>query len=1191
MTQKMNTEYLDLLPKKLDDQQKNACCAEGNVIVAAGAGSGKTQVLATRFAYLVMSHGVKAEKILTLTFTKKAASEMYQRIYQTLEFFSKHPEVPEPEKSRALEAVNDFAKVHIQTLDSYNASILRQCASRYGISPDFTQADTTDSNKALKYVMAHRNENVIHNLVTEKNSGNLQKIASDIQKEIMNRSTLASDSDNFVKLCEMKREGCNELWTEYWNKLQIELDRYDVLYSEIMSPPSGALKSRNEMNALKKIMEGISEDISVNTQEQIDSFILDIKGFDFTLPGGGAAILKEIIYAIRYKKEEPDNVLSRMVNYAEYVKNYQNHLEYARFLDDYMKQVNQEKRISGALSFSDISEMALKALKEQADLRTQEQNAFDRIMIDEFQDNNQKNRDLLFLLSAKTGLSAEDSLKGENLVENKLFFVGDDKQSIYRFRGADVSVFKQLGEDLNTDPVDMVYNYRSTEYLLDSFNSIFGGYDSEGEKVKELPDAVFPEKVGDSEKYAATFTDRQIAKRNMKVMPASEKTFRNAPVHFCICHESYSKDCEAIADMVRPYQEELQRMGKASDFEKAQKLAFISVKDQQCYFIAKEISERIRLSDGKLSYSDFAVLDKSRGMRKILAKYLSYFDIPYNLDSQIDIFESAPVNDIYNLLRLCVYPSDRKAVAAYLCSPFAGLSVNAVEQIFSSDFDIESEEQEQFEKLESVIDEDSVKKLSDAVKLFKEIKGKATGNLLAGTITELWYDYGYRYETLWHKNLYLDGEQYDLLFELARRCDSEGVSLSYFIDQLDAMKSLYGDESEIDIAEIEYPKEVTDAVQVMTIHKSKGLQFRYVFVLGITDNAKGDYSEKDDEITPETPFGETNLVEKAKADAEFRRLIYVALTRAEKEAYIVGTSKYKNSAAMLAVCKAYYPDMEKDTAYPLGEFIYNESAPFDFMTILPVDRNTISGGKRNEVPLTLRAKENFLTENAHLYDDIEIITLESQLEKNPVVSPSSLEKGQEDVGAALTSETPVAPELDLLMPKLLEKNFNAAHFGTFAHAFMEAYVKDKENVLHNIPASAFRNLWDYNRTEEENFNEPLCREMISVCRKMCSAFESSVFAKELSEAEIIHPEYAFMAWQNEMVVNGIIDLCYKRPDGKVVVVDYKTDEEIHPDKYYPQLACYKEACSELFGVEKSEISCHLFYLRYGQSVDVTQASE
>ena len=134
-------QYLDLLGqinKKLDSKQRAVCCRTDNTIVAAGAGSGKTQVLATRFAWLVMSEHIRAPEILTLTFTKKAAGEMYERIYKTLYFFAQNPETPALEKKRAQLALEEFSDTHIQTLDSYCNSIVKQAANRYGIRPDFT---------------------------------------------------------------------------------------------------------------------------------------------------------------------------------------------------------------------------------------------------------------------------------------------------------------------------------------------------------------------------------------------------------------------------------------------------------------------------------------------------------------------------------------------------------------------------------------------------------------------------------------------------------------------------------------------------------------------------------------------------------------------------------------------------------------------------------------------------------------------------------------------------------------------------------------------------------------------------------------------------------------------------------------------------------------------------------------------
>ena len=83
-------KYLGIIERALDPAQSNVCFTTENAVIAAGAGSGKTQVLATRFAWLVISKDVKASDILTLTFTDKAASEMYQRIYATLKYFAEY---------------------------------------------------------------------------------------------------------------------------------------------------------------------------------------------------------------------------------------------------------------------------------------------------------------------------------------------------------------------------------------------------------------------------------------------------------------------------------------------------------------------------------------------------------------------------------------------------------------------------------------------------------------------------------------------------------------------------------------------------------------------------------------------------------------------------------------------------------------------------------------------------------------------------------------------------------------------------------------------------------------------------------------------------------------------------------------------------------------------------------------------
>jgi len=120
---------------QLNEEQKAAAFCEENAVVAAGAGSGKTMVLANRFAWLLTEKDFKVDEILTLTFTTKAAAQMYRRIHLLL------TEIAENETGlkaqRARKALDDFIHARIQTLDSYSAALVKQCAPRYGISPDF----------------------------------------------------------------------------------------------------------------------------------------------------------------------------------------------------------------------------------------------------------------------------------------------------------------------------------------------------------------------------------------------------------------------------------------------------------------------------------------------------------------------------------------------------------------------------------------------------------------------------------------------------------------------------------------------------------------------------------------------------------------------------------------------------------------------------------------------------------------------------------------------------------------------------------------------------------------------------------------------------------------------------------------------------------------------------------------------
>jgi ATP-dependent helicase/nuclease subunit A len=156
--------------KDLNSEQQAAAYCQENAVVAAGAGSGKTMVLASRFAWLLTEKDYHVDEILTLTFTRKAAAQMYRRIYTVLSEIA--AEDTGKKGQRARKALDDFVHARIQTLDSYSAALVKQAASRYGISPEFTVDNDRcwelANEEALPFFIAHRHHPAIERLYPQQ---------------------------------------------------------------------------------------------------------------------------------------------------------------------------------------------------------------------------------------------------------------------------------------------------------------------------------------------------------------------------------------------------------------------------------------------------------------------------------------------------------------------------------------------------------------------------------------------------------------------------------------------------------------------------------------------------------------------------------------------------------------------------------------------------------------------------------------------------------------------------------------------------------------------------------------------------------------------------------------------------------------------------------------------------------------
>jgi ATP-dependent exoDNAse (exonuclease V) beta subunit len=253
-------------------------------------------------------------------------------------------------------------------------------------------------------------------------------------------------------------------------------------------------------------------------------------------------------------------------------------------------------------------------------------------MIDEFQDDNELQKRLLFLIASEPG-----DLDRPSLAPDKLFFVGDEKQSIYLFRGADVSVFRRLSGELGTEAIPLSRNFRSEPVIIDMINAIF-------------PSVMAPSNPDNGrEDFEASFERLDTRESTSGVTPRFvylELPYRDARGARDAFRDA--AECEAweVAHLVR------------------------DAVEGGSLLVADRGTGKAR----KARYEDFAILLRSTSKQVHFEKYLRLFGVPYGSENACGLFSEAVACDLYYALRLALYPDDRNALAAYLRSPFAGLS-------------------------------------------------------------------------------------------------------------------------------------------------------------------------------------------------------------------------------------------------------------------------------------------------------------------------------------------------------------------------------------------------------------------------------------------------------------------------------------------------------------------------------------
>ncbi|MBR2713090.1 MAG: UvrD-helicase domain-containing protein [Bacilli bacterium] len=792
-----------------------------NIIVSAGAGSGKTAVLSER-VIRKLKQGVHINELLILTFTNAAAKEMKDRIRKKIKDNNLNDELLLLDSS------------YITTFDSYSLSVLKKYHYLLNISKNIKIVDSD----LIKY----QKEKILDEIFEEyykNNDAKFLKLISDfcikndneIREYILNLSSkldLIIDLDNYLDsyidnyynneyIDEIlkKLDEIVKLKIDNINNLLVNLSYYvdDKYYQKITEELSKIIKCDNYDDVKLNISNKLP--ILKTESEEAKSFKSEIKKeLDF---------LKDLT---KYSKEEiKNNIISTK--------------EYVEIIIDIIKRLNERmtsfKTKNELYEFNDVAKLSIKLLKEHEEVRNEIKDSLNEIMVDEYQDTNDIQEEFISLIS-----------------NNNVYMVGDIKQSIYRFRNANPNIFKNKYENyskrINGIKIDLNKNFRSREETLNNINKLFN-------------------LLMDSYIGGANYFDSHQMIFGNATYNIEGKTDQNN--NFEIYNYDYDKE---------------------SGFTKEEYEIFLIASD-----IKNKVNNKYKVFDKDTkvirdaSYSDFVILlDKSKNFT-LYKKIFEYNNIPLSILKDEKINDEILLTIIKNLL-VCLVKINKKELDNDFKHSFTSVLRSFIfeyddERIFDLYLNNNFYENEVYKEL-------------------KEI------NISSKTVKEI-------------INILVD--RFNIIESLSKigNINTNMTIIEYLLNYVDTKESIGYDIEEftnylIDIIDMKYEIKVSNnisdsnSVKIMTIHKSKGLEYNICYYAGLYEkfniNEIKDrfiYDKKYGIITPyyKDGIGETiykhliNLDYMKEEISERIRLFYVALTRAKEKMIILADlngEKYGN---------------------------------------------------------------------------------------------------------------------------------------------------------------------------------------------------------------------------------------------------------------------------------------------------------
>ncbi len=1201
-----------------------------NLLVAAAAGSGKTTVLVERIIRKIINEKMDIDKLLVVTFTNAAASEMRERILNAI--YKKIEE--NPNDIHLQKQITLLNKASICTIHSFCLNVIRNYFYEIDVPANFQIGDSTEmellKQEALDEVLeekyAQKEESFLKLVDTYANyrvDEDLKELILNIYSKIQSHPFPKQWLDEKVEMFNFSDKMEQDISKTIWGKMLLQ-----ELQEQLKE---NCLKLAEVENELKKYPELQKYVLTIESDEEkleaIENLIKENATWDKVyiemqnLKFENWPNSKKI--TIEYKNQAKDvrDKVKQTINNLKTKIIMDNSQEANKAINtmypilfslkelvfEFEEAYSAKKRARNSIDFNDIEHFALSILIKQnekgefepSSVAKELQEKYEEIAIDEYQDSNLVQEYILNSVSK----------------QNNIFMVGDIKQSIYRFREAKPELFLEkyktyeLVEELpkqsiasygqlmqrqtssmvspNGQKIKLFQNFRSRKEVLNLCNWVFEQIMSE-----ELGDVEYNE-----EEYlnpGANYEEAQNMLPELHILDL-EKEEKQEETDF---QEYEENDDEEDPEEKEEKEEEIQIIEKTT--EEAKMVANLIEKLFKQDFMVQDKKQGKR----KIQYKDIVILLRSTKVpAPIYEKELAKKQFPVFCDTSSQYLEAEEVQTILALLKVMDNPLQDIELIQVLRSPIGNFTDNDLVEIRLADtrgYFYEAMLKKRVSAEENL--KNKIDAMLNSLEQWRQLEKELPLNEL---IWKIYSDTNYYNYVGLLSNGTLRQANLKMLFERAKQYESASFKgLYHFINFMDR---LHINNSDLSSAKI--VGENDNVIRIMSIHKSKGLEFPVVFLCNAGKQFnKQDLSDtillhselgfgpkyinRDENIQyPTVAKDAIKLQLEKELIAEEMRVLYVALTRAKEKLIITGTTKnYEKYNQKIEDLLTLYKQagkgkverrlLKKHTSY-LDWFM--------FLILKEKDQNKITyqihklqESQKENQEQQKEIEETKETKNSITGKEEEIKEIQKQLEWQYPYLISSQIPSKTSVSKIKEEKQQESEEVELI--ELLGKKEHTMNVPNFANKETKNIPSNRKGTLVHLCLQKLDSTKEYIESDLQDLIEELVRKEIILQEEAeaipitaLSQYLKSNIWKELKQAKEIHKEEPFYMQipanrvnenypkEENILLQGVMDLYYINKNDELILVDYKTDyakqgdEQKLIEKYKEQLNLYQEA--------------------------------